>query len=186
MAGRNITEYLIKLLLHRGYVFNRTADFDTVIGYIVIMKVLFQPSLIESDSKSVAEELLDSIQSADMDLRPDFYKHIVLSGGTTMLPGSHRCAFLSEGNDVQMPGLPTRLEKELRSLHQKLVKSDGPSKLKIRIEDPPRRKHLDKDEFWASKKVMFPVQKDMIVTSKQEYFEKGPSYLSENENLWKF
>ena len=30
MAGRNITDYLIKLLLHRGYVFNRTADFDTV------------------------------------------------------------------------------------------------------------------------------------------------------------
>ncbi|EKX46022.1 hypothetical protein GUITHDRAFT_70928 [Guillardia theta CCMP2712] len=191
MAGRNITDYLIKLLLHRGYVFNRTADFDTVrqikeqhayVAYdtavekklaeetTVLMRsytlpdgrtinigqerfqcaeVLFQPSLIESDSKSVAEELLDSIQSADMDLRPDFYKHIVLSGGTTMLPG-----------------LPTRLEKELRSLHQKLVKSDGPSKLKIRIEDPPRRKHLvfhggsilaeimqDKNEFWASRKV---------------------------------
>ena len=35
----------------------------------------------------MAQELFNCIQAADMDLRPDFYKHIVLSGGTTMLPG---------------------------------------------------------------------------------------------------
>jgi actin-related protein 2 len=30
VAGRDITQYLIKLLLLRGYAFNRTADFETV------------------------------------------------------------------------------------------------------------------------------------------------------------
>merc|ERR1712147_275914 len=30
IAGRNITKYLIKLLLLRGYAFNHSADFDTV------------------------------------------------------------------------------------------------------------------------------------------------------------
>ncbi len=30
VAGRDVTRYLIKLLLFRGYVFNRTADFETV------------------------------------------------------------------------------------------------------------------------------------------------------------
>lgn len=30
IAGRDVTRYLIKLLLMRGYAFNRTADFDTV------------------------------------------------------------------------------------------------------------------------------------------------------------
>jgi len=30
IAGRHLTEYLIKLLLLRGYTFNRTADFETV------------------------------------------------------------------------------------------------------------------------------------------------------------
>ncbi len=30
LAGRNITDYLIKLLQHRGYSFNRSADFETV------------------------------------------------------------------------------------------------------------------------------------------------------------
>jgi actin-related protein 2 len=49
-------------------------------------------------------QLFNVIQAADMDLRADFYKHIVLSGGTTMLPG-----------------LPSRLEKEVRKLHTKHV-----------------------------------------------------------------
>lgn len=30
VAGRHITQYLIKLLMLRGYAFNRTADFDVV------------------------------------------------------------------------------------------------------------------------------------------------------------
>lgn len=30
IAGRDVTKYLIKLLLMRGYAFNRTADFETV------------------------------------------------------------------------------------------------------------------------------------------------------------
>ena len=30
IAGRDITQYLIELLLVHGYVFNKTADFDTV------------------------------------------------------------------------------------------------------------------------------------------------------------
>ena len=59
-----------------------------------------------------------------------------------MLPGCSMNVRGFKSHDQRMIGLPTRLEKELRSLHQKLVKSDGPSKLKIRIEDPPRRKHL--------------------------------------------
>lgn len=30
VAGRHVTSYMIKLLMLRGYAFNRTADFDTV------------------------------------------------------------------------------------------------------------------------------------------------------------
>jgi actin-related protein 2 len=171
MAGRNITDYMIKLLLHRGYAFNRSADFDTVrqikesLAYVafdakaeqklaeettVLMRnytlpdgrvislgqerfmcaeALFQPQLLDKDGHGVGEELFNVIQAADMDLRPDFYKHIVLSGGTTMLPG-----------------LPSRLEKEVRNLHKKHVlggkEPEKGKELKLRIEDPPRRKHM--------------------------------------------
>ncbi|XP_059178191.1 actin-related protein 2-A isoform X1 [Physella acuta] len=189
IAGRDITRYLIKLLLLRGYAFNHSADFETVrmmkeklcyVAYDIdleqklandttvlvepytlpdgrVIKVggerfgapeaLFQPHLINVDSPGVAELLFNTIGAADMDLRADFYKHIVLSGGSTMYPG-----------------LPSRLEREIKQLYlERVLKGDTAalSKFKIRIEDPPRRKHMvfmggsvladimkDKDEFW--------------------------------------
>ncbi|XP_021360409.1 actin-related protein 2 isoform X1 [Mizuhopecten yessoensis] len=201
IAGRDITKYLIKLLLLRGYAFNHTADFETVrmmkeklcyVGYDIeqeqklalettvlvetytlpdgrVIKVggerfeapeaLFQPHLINVDGVGVAELLFNTIQSADMDTRPDFYRHIVLSGGSTMYPG-----------------LPSRLERELKQLYlERVLKGDtsrlSSKKFKIRIEDPPRRKHMvflggavladimkDKDSFWMTR---------------EEYLEKG-------------
>lgn len=92
-----------------------------------------------------------AVQKADIDTRPEFYKHIVLSGGTTMYPG-----------------LPSRLEREVKQLYlERVLKNNNAalSKFKIRIEDPPRRKHMvflggavladlikDKEEAWISKK----------------------------------
>ncbi|XP_022083118.1 actin-related protein 2-B isoform X1 [Acanthaster planci] len=199
IAGRDITKYLIKLLLLRGYAFNHSADFETVrimkenlcyIGYDIeleqklanettvlvenytlpdgrVIKVggerfgapeaLFQPHLINVEGVGIAELLFNTIQAADIDTRPEFYKHIVLSGGSTMYPG-----------------LPSRLEREIKQLYlERILKGDTTklSKFKIRIEDPPRRKHMvflggavladimkDKDSFWITR---------------EEYQEKG-------------
>nr|XP_046235810.1 actin-related protein 2 isoform X1 [Scatophagus argus] len=192
IAGRDITRYLIKLLLLRGYAFNHSADFETVrmlkeklcyVGYNIEQEqhlatettylvetytlpdgrqvkvggerfgapeALFQPHLINVEGAGVAELLFNTIQAADIDLRADFYKHIVLSGGTTMYPG-----------------LPSRLEREIKQLYlERVLEGDTEklSKFKIRIEDPPRRKHMvflggavlanimkDKDSFWLSR-----------------------------------
>ncbi|XP_072172078.1 actin-related protein 2 [Diadema setosum] len=199
IAGRDITRYLIKLLLLRGYAFNHSADFETVrkmkeklcyVGYNVeqeqilanettvlvenytlpdgrVIKVggerfgapeaLFQPHLINLEGVGISELLFNTIQAADLDTRPEFYKHIVLSGGSTMYPG-----------------FPSRLEREIKQLYlERVLKGDTSrlSKFKLRIEDPPRRKHMvflggavladimkDKDSFWISR---------------QEYEEKG-------------
>jgi len=193
VAGRHITRYLIKLLQVRGYAFNRSADFETVrqikekfcyVGYdldveqrlaletTVLMQsytlpdgrviklgreryeapeVLFKPGLIDVDSPGIHQMLFNMIQEADRDLRSSFYKHIVLSGGSTMYAG-----------------LPSRMEKEMRALYlSHVLKGDKKrlAKFKLRIEDPPRRKHMvflggsvladimkEKDEFWISKK----------------------------------
>jgi len=192
VAGRDVTRYLIKLLLLRGYAFNRTADFETVrqmkeqlcyVGYdlelekrlsletTVLVKtytlpdgrviriggerfeapeVLFQPHLIDVEGGGMADQLFDCINKADVDTRPEFYNHIVLSGGSTMYPG-----------------LPSRLEKEIRRLYlEKVLRGNQVqmAKFKCRIEDPPRRKHMvflggavlaeimkDKDHFWMNK-----------------------------------
>src|SRR4051812_44494526 len=91
-------------------------------------EILFQPGLVDKESNGLSELLFEAIQAADVDLRPELYKHIVLSGGTTMYPG-----------------LPTRIEKDLRGLYvDRILKGDTsrPMKIKIRIEDPPKRKHM--------------------------------------------
>uniref|UniRef100_A0A0K0EJ89 Actin-related protein 2 n=1 Tax=Strongyloides stercoralis TaxID=6248 RepID=A0A0K0EJ89_STRER len=193
IAGRDITRYLIKLLLLRGYTFNHSADFETIrqmkeklcyVAYDVEQEqklalettvltekymvpdgrvirvggerfeapeVLFQPHLINVEKQGLSEMLFNVIQSADIDTRLEFYKHIVLSGGSTMYPG-----------------LPSRLERELKQLYLDRVlhgKTEGFSKFRIRIEAPPRRKHMvflggavlshlmrDRDtDFWVSK-----------------------------------
>jgi len=192
IAGRDITRYLIKLLLLRGYAFNQTADFETVrmmkeklcyVGYNIhaeqklaqettflveqytlpdgrVIKVggerfeaseaLFQPHLINKEGQGMAELVFSAIQAGDIDMRPELYKHIVLSGGSTMYPG-----------------LPSRLEREIKQLYlERVLKGDTDrlAKFKIRIEDPPRRKDMvfiggavladvmkDKQEFWMTK-----------------------------------
>jgi len=194
LAGRDITRYLIKLLQGRGYSFNRTADFDTVrqikeklcyVGYDVEMErrlalettvlvesytlpdgrtirvgperyaaaeALFSPHLGKDlECAGIAEQLFQAIQATPMDTRPEFYQHIVLSGGTSMFPG-----------------LSSRIEKEIKELYLKnVLKGDETrlKKFKLRIEDPPRRKHLvflggaylaeimkSKEAFWITKK----------------------------------
>lgn len=79
-------------------------------------EALFQPHLINVDGVGVAELLFNTIQSADMDIRPDFYKHIVLSGGSTMYPG-----------------LPSRLERELKQLYLERVLKGDTSRLSVSI-----------------------------------------------------
>jgi len=192
VAGRHITRHLIKLLQVRGYNFNRSADFETVrlikeklcyVGYDLEVEkrlaletttlvqnytlpdgrvikvaserfeaseVLFNPHLIDCEQKVMQHMLFGMIQEADIDLRPAFYQHIVLSGGSTMYPG-----------------LPSRLEKEMKELYlENVLKGDVKrlAKFKLRIEDPPRRKHMvflggsvladimkERPEFWISK-----------------------------------
>lgn len=192
VAGRHITQYLIKLLMMRGYAFERTADFETVRqikekhcyaafdinqerklalettclmetftlpdGRVIKLgrerfeapEALFSPSLIDSEKAGMADMLFEMIQSADIDTRSAYYKHIVLSGGSSMYPG-----------------LPSRLEKDLRERYCREVlggNQERMKKFKINIEDPPRRKHMvflggsvladimkDREKFWMTK-----------------------------------
>lgn len=115
-------------------------------------EVLFQPHLINVEGHGIAELLFNTIQSGDMDIRPELYRHIVLSGGSTMFPG-----------------LSSRLEKEIKQLYlERVLKGnlEGLSRFKIRIEDPPRRREIaflggavlaeamkDNDNFWLTKEM---------------------------------
>ncbi|KAA8908473.1 actin family [Sphaerosporella brunnea] len=192
VAGRDVTRQLIALLLRRGYALNRTADFETAraikeklcyVSYDLELdhklseettvlvesytlpdgrtirvgserfeapECLFQPHLVDVEQSGMAEMLFETIQSADVDIRSSLYKAVVLSGGSSMYPG-----------------LPSRLEKELKQLWLTRVLQGDPARLnkfKVRIEDPPRRRHMvfiggavlanimaDKENMWITK-----------------------------------
>jgi actin-related protein 2 len=77
---------------------------------------MFQPHLVDIEQPGVAEMLFDTIQSAAVDIRAELYKHIVLSGGSSMYPG-----------------LPSRLEKEMKQLYLTRVLNGDPSRLNVRV-----------------------------------------------------
>jgi actin-related protein 2 len=70
--------------------------------------------LINIEGVGVAELLFNTIQAADIDTRSEFYKHIVLSGGSTMYPG-----------------LPSRLEREMKQLYLERTLKGDVSKLSV-------------------------------------------------------
>jgi actin-related protein 2 len=164
VAGRDVTRNLIALLLRRGYALNRTADFETVrqikeklcyVSYDLeldqrlsedttvlvesytlpdgrVIRVgserfeapecLFQPHLVDVEQPGIAEFLFNTIQSAEVDVRSSLYKAIVLSGGSSMYPG-----------------LPSRLEKELKQLWLTRILGGNPERLNVCARFPVAR-----------------------------------------------
>ena len=125
-------------------------------------EALFQPGLLDIEAPGVAAQTFAAINSADVDLRKELYRSIVLSGGSTMFPG-----------------FPTRLGKELEMTYrQKVLKLTGEEASKTRtsgvtihIEDPPRRKFF----VFSGGSVLAGVAKDDTTfwMTKQQYDEKG-------------
>ena len=96
---------------------------------------MFQPHLVDIEQPGVAgqlfalltppanpshasrslEMLFQTIQTAALDIRTELYKHIVLSGGSSMYPG-----------------LPSRLEKEMKQLYLTAVLNGDPTRLNVR------------------------------------------------------
>jgi actin-related protein 2 len=114
-------------------------------------EVLFQPSLINCESKSLPNIIFEAIQEADIDCRADLYRNIIVSGGTSLLRG-----------------LPERLEKDLHNRYVRDVLNSEQSRSlgwTARVLAPESRKHLvfegaalfadlirDETSFWVTLK----------------------------------
>lgn len=108
-------------------------------------EALFQPSLLERDSRGVHEMIHNSIINCIGDVHSSLYANIVLSGGSTMFSG-----------------FADRLSKEMATL--------TPSTTKVKIICPPERKYT----VWIGGSILasLPVFKRMWI-SREEYDEHG-------------
>ncbi|KAK2101904.1 hypothetical protein P7K49_019571 [Saguinus oedipus] len=168
LAGRDLTDYLIKILTERGYSFTTMAEqeimhdikeklaiYELPDGQVITIgnerfccpEVLFQPSFLSMESCGIHETTFNSIMKCDVDICKDLYANTVLSGGTTMYPS-----------------ITDRMQKEITTL--------APSTMKIKIISPPERRY----SAWIGDSILASLSTfQQMWISKQEYDESSPS-----------
>jgi len=200
IAGRDVTRYLIKLLLFRGYAFNRTADFETVrmikeklcyVGYDLKLedRLAYDTTILVAKYKLpdgreiklgreryMAPECLFSpglIDKDEMGMAEGLFDCINKSN-VDLRQTFYEHIVLS-GGTTMYPGLPSRLEKDLTEFYATKLKTEKP--LKCKIEDPPRRKHM----VFLGGAVLAEIMKDRdsFWVTREEYQEKGLQFCLE-------
>ena len=169
LAGRHITQYLIRLLQRKGYSFNSSADFEFVRNlkekYCFVSNDIEKDRKIErettfynsyhllpdetrihiSDEKFEAPEILFNPYLIGLDVNgiPEMMYKSINNCPIDLRRGLYGSLILS-GATTLFPGFATRLELEMKRLYRennKKIAGSKKSKISINVIDSPRRKY---------------------------------------------
>lgn len=203
IAGRDITEQMVKLLTLRGYTFHRSSDFDVVRE--IKEKLCFVSADIKVDRRIANETTTyvvpytlndgriikvsgERFEAPEVLFSPELlgYEgvgvHKLLFDTITKADINLRKPFFNSivvsGGTTMYPGFSTRLENELKGLilHNILNGNEKALKdYKINVEDPPNRRFL----VYLGATVLANLSKDKTNSwqSKHDYQELGAAEL---------
>jgi len=164
-----VTDYLIKLLMFRGYAFNSSADFETVreikealcyVSYDIKKdrKLAVETTVVDKEYKLPDNTIInvgrERFEAPECLFNPGLID--VESSGISELifesinesPLDCQKALVSKviltGGTTMFPGLSSRVEKDLKDIYVKEKfngDKSGLNRVKINVIDPPRRRH---------------------------------------------
>lgn len=170
IGGRNVTEFLVRLMQRRGYSFNKSSDFETVrtmkemfcyaaCDPALEKKLALETTVLEKtftlpdgSTCKIGQERFEAAEAL-------FQPHLIGVESEGLSHQVWNCIQAADmdlrarlyehvvlsGGSTMFPGLSSRIERDMREMFvEKALRGDRSKvgRFKLRIEDPPRRKYM--------------------------------------------